>query len=230
ADAWIEITPATATNLVGQTHTLTITVHAVNGTLKAGTATATLLAGSVGSFVGSPTCNYTGGAASASCTVQITSAQAGTSTVQATSDIGITGTTGTLTRTTGTQTNIDHGCNPANNGCANAVKQWADAWIQISPQEATNPVGTTHTLTITVHSVNGNLKNGTATATILPGSVGSFVPGQGPTCSYTGGGTAASCTVQITSNVAGDTTVQASSDIGIVGTTGTLTRTTGTVT
>ena len=54
---------------------LTITVNAVGGTLDAGphTATASIVSGP-GSFVGSPTCTYTGGAATASCTVTITSA------------------------------------------------------------------------------------------------------------------------------------------------------------
>ena len=62
-DANIQITPATATNPVGTNHMLTITVNALNGTLDAGphTATASIVSGP-GSFVGSPTCNYTGGA------------------------------------------------------------------------------------------------------------------------------------------------------------------------
>ena len=62
-DAWIEINPPTDTNAVNANHVLTITVHAVNGTLDAGphTATASIVSGP-GSFVGPPTCNYTGGA------------------------------------------------------------------------------------------------------------------------------------------------------------------------
>ena len=57
---------------------LTITVNAIGGTLDAGphTATASIVSGP-GSFVGSPSCTYTGGAATASCTVTITSAATG---------------------------------------------------------------------------------------------------------------------------------------------------------
>ena len=65
-DANIQITPATATNPIGTNHVLTVTVNAVGGLLDAGqhTATASIVSGP-GSFVGSPTCTYTGGAATA---------------------------------------------------------------------------------------------------------------------------------------------------------------------
>ena len=57
------------------------------------------------------------------------------------------------------------GC-PAN--CGNANKNWVDAYIQITPQNAANAVGTHHTLTITVTATNGGLlAAGTATASIL---------------------------------------------------------------
>src|SRR6185437_4583305 len=136
-----------------------------------------------GSFVGPNTCNYTGGAATASCTVTITSAVAGLTQVQATSDISFTNAIGgPLTRTTGTADNLTAGC-PAN--CGNANKTWVDAYIQITPQNAANAVGTHHTLTITVTATNGGiLQAGTATASILtpPSTTGTFF---GPnTCSY----------------------------------------------
>src|SRR5262249_39276777 len=100
-DANINITPATGTNPLGTNHVLTITVNALGGTIDPGphTATASILSGP-GSFVGSPSCTYTGGAATASCTVTITSAVVGTTVVQATSDIPVNGVT--ITRTTGT--------------------------------------------------------------------------------------------------------------------------------
>ena len=61
-DANIQITPANANNAVGTNHVLTITVNALGGTIDAGphTATASIVSGP-GSFVGSPTCTYTGG-------------------------------------------------------------------------------------------------------------------------------------------------------------------------
>src|SRR2546427_278036 len=97
-DANIQITPATATNAVGTNHTLTITVTAVGTTLGNGSATASITSGP-GSFVGSPTCSYTGGGSTASCTVVITSATSGTTVVSATSSIPLTG-AGSATRTT----------------------------------------------------------------------------------------------------------------------------------
>src|SRR5262249_27849519 len=99
-DANINISPATASNEIGTNHVLTITVNALGGTIDAGphTATASIVSGP-GSFVGSPTCTYTGGAATASCTVTITSATPGTTVVSATSDIPVGGVV--ITRTTG---------------------------------------------------------------------------------------------------------------------------------
>src|SRR5207247_782072 len=120
ADATIAITPATATNAVGTNHTLTITVTAVGTTIGNGTATASIASGP-GSFVGSPTCSYTGGGATASCTVVITSATTGTTVVSATSSIPLTD-AGSVTRTTdGTAGNS-----------APASKTWADATIAIT--------------------------------------------------------------------------------------------------
>ena len=62
--------------------------------------------------------------------------------------------------------------------CGNAAKNWVDAFIQITPQNATDPVGDHHVLTITVNATNGGvLAAGTATASILtpPSTTGSFV-------------------------------------------------------
>jgi hypothetical protein len=107
----------------------------------------------------------------------------------------------------------------------NAQKTYVDANIQIAPATATNPVGANHVLTITVNAVGGTIDPGphTATASIVSGP-GSFV---GPaSCTYTGGGPTASCTVTISSAVVGTTVVQATSDIPVNGVT--ITRTTGT--
>src|SRR5437870_562793 len=201
-DANIQITPATATNAVGTNHTLTITVTAVGTTVGNGTATASITSGP-GSFVGSPTCSYTGGGATASCTVVITSATTGTTVVSATSSIPLTG-DGSVTRTTdGTA---------GNSGTAS--KTWADATIAITPATATNAVGTNHTLTITVTAVGTTLGNGSATASItsVPGSfVGS------PTCSYTALHAALPISVVITSATTGTTVVSATSSIPLTG-------------
>src|SRR5262249_59095122 len=83
-----------ATNPTGSNHVLTITVNAINGTLDAGqhTATASIVSGP-GSFVGSPSCTYTGGAATASCQGTITSSTPGTTAGSATAAIPVNGAT-----------------------------------------------------------------------------------------------------------------------------------------
>ena len=165
-------------NPLGTNHTLTITVDAVNGTLDAGTytATASLVAGSAGSFVGGTnTCTYT--QANRSCTVVITSTAAGTSTVHATSTFSVAGQS--VTRATSTSANTAAG------GSNDATKNWVDANLSITPATATNAVTTNHTLTITVAGVPGGIDPGTytATASIISGP-GSFVGGTN-TCTYT---------------------------------------------
>src|SRR5207247_2148320 len=158
-----------------------------------------------GSFVGGNTCTYLGGGASASCTVVITSATAGTTKVSATSSIPLAG-DGSLSRTTdGTGGNSGQ-----------AQKNWVDANIQIAPATATNEIGTNHTLTITVNASGGTIAagGGTATASIASGP-GGFVGGN--TCSYTGGGGSASCTVGIASVSAGTTEIRASATVSVGG-------------
>src|SRR5262249_5825497 len=149
-NANIQIAPATATNIVGANHVLTITINAIGGTIAAGphTATANIESGP-GSFVVGPSCSYTGGGATASCTVTITSTVTGTTVVSATSDIPVSGLT--ITRTTNTAANTAAG------GSGNANKNWANANIQISRANATNPVGTNHVLTSTVNAIGGTI-------------------------------------------------------------------------
>src|SRR5205814_31494 len=140
---YIQITPQNAANAVGTHHTLTITVTATNGgVLQAGTATASILTppSTTGSFfpAGVSTCNYAGGAATATCTVQITSGVSGLTQVQASSDVSFTNAAGgPLTRTTGTADNVTAGC-PSVCGIANTTL--LGAYIQITPQNAANPV------------------------------------------------------------------------------------------
>src|SRR5262249_39481575 len=148
-----------------------ITVTSVGANLGNGTATASITSGP-GSFVGSPSCSYTGGGLTASCNVVITSAVTGTTVVSATSDIPLAG-DGSVSRTT------DGSSTPS--GLVNsspASKTWVDANIHITPAAATNAVNTNHTLTITVNAVNGTIDagGGTATASIASGP-GSFVGG-----------------------------------------------------
>src|SRR5207248_499594 len=158
-----------------------------------------------GSFVGGNTCTYSGGSASASCTVVITSATAGTTAVSATSNIPVDG-DGSLSRTTdGTA-----------GSSGPAQMNWVDANIQIAPATATNPVGTNHTVAITVNTSGGTIAagGGTATASIASGP-GSFA---GATRRSSDRGSAsASCTVVITSATVGTTKVSATSSIPLAG-------------
>src|SRR5438093_570776 len=183
---------------------------AVGTTVGNGTATASITSGP-GSFVGSPTCSYTGAGATASCTVVITSATTGTTVVSATSS--------SEERRAGTASRTTEG--PASNSNP-ASKTWADAAIAITPATATNAVGTNHSLTITVTAVGTTVGNGSAAASLMSGR-GSFVGS--PTCSYTGAGATASCTVVITSATTGTTVVSATSSIPLTDA-GSATRTT----
>jgi hypothetical protein len=104
--------------------------------------------------------------------------------------------------------------------------QVVDAYITITPAEATNPVGTTHTYTAHVFT-NAGLgpsyvapPDGTlVTFTLLAGSVGSFSAGN--TCVTVAG----DCTIVTTSASPGDDTMQASTTLAVAGVT--MTRTTG---
>ncbi len=151
---------------------LTITVNAVGGTLDAGqhTATASIVSGP-GRSSARRRCTYTGGAATASCQVTITSDATGATVVSATAAIPVNGQT--ITRTTGTAANTTAG------GSGNASKTWVDANIQITPPSAINPVGKNHTFTghVNVNTGSGgfvNAPNGTTISFVLTGA-GSFV-------------------------------------------------------
>src|SRR5262249_58916217 len=135
-----------------------ITVNALNGTIDAGphTATASIVSGP-GSFVGPNTCTYTGGAATASCTVTITSAATGTTVVSATSDIPVDGQV--ITRTTNTAVNTAAG------GSGNANKVWVNANIQITPAKDRKSVEKGNGLTITINAINETKEDGPHTTT-----------------------------------------------------------------
>src|SRR5437870_692519 len=170
-DANIQITPATATNAVGTNHTLTITVTAVGTTVGNGTATASITSGP-GSFVGSPTCSYTGAGRTSSRTNASHVATTDTAVGSATTSIPLTD-AGSVTRTTQGTAGTS---GPASDACV-------DAPSVPTRRSSDLAVGTNHTLTITVTAVGTTVGNGTATASITSGP-GSFVGS--PTCSYTG--------------------------------------------
>jgi hypothetical protein len=217
-NANIQITPASATNPVGTTHVLTITVNALGGTLDAGshTATASIVSGP-GSFVGSPTCSYTGGAATASCHVTITSSVVGTTVVSATSDIPVGGVT--ITRTTNTAVNTAAG------GSGNADKTWikvtAAAKISIAPDK-TNEVGQSHTFTVTLMKDAGSgfaAAAGEHVNVTLTDSNGAGHTAPTGTCTNAGANTDSNgqCTITFSSPTAGKVTGHASSTLTVNG-------------
>jgi hypothetical protein len=164
-----------------------------------------------GSFVGPTSCTTSGG--TGSCTVVITSSTPGVTVVHAATDVTVSGVL--LHRET----------DGANGNSGNATKNWVDANIQISPANASNPVGTNHTLTGHVNVNTGvggfvNAPDGTVISFAIASGPGSFV---GPSSCTTSGGTG-SCTVVITSAATGTTVVNASTTVSVNGVS--LTRTT----
>jgi hypothetical protein len=216
-DANIQISPLTATNAVGTPHTFTAHVNVNDSTgfvpAPAGTSIAFSITSGPGSFVGGVNTCVTVGA-TGECSVQITSATAGVTTLKASTTLSVGGVT--LTRATG-DTNAGDS--------ASAQKTWVDANIQITPATATNPLNTTHVLTghVNVNSGTGfvNAPDGTAIAFALVSGPGGFV---GASACTTSGGTG-SCTAAITSSVAGTTVISASTTVTVGGLS--LTRSTG---
>ena len=209
-DANIQISPLTATNPVGTNHTLTghVNVNSGSGFVNApdGTTINFSIASGPGSFVGGvSSCNTTGG--TGSCSVQITSATPGTTVVKAATDVTVLGVV--LHRETG----------DANAGdSANAQKTWVDANIQITPATATNPLNTNSHADRARERERGygfvNAPDGTLITFTIQSGPGSFVGGVN-TCNTAGG--TGSCTVQITSAVAGTTVVRASTNVTVGG-------------
>ncbi len=203
-DANISLSPASATNEVGTSHTVTCTVQqdkghgggfvpgpdgtTCNGSVLAGGPNA----GSIGS------CTVSNGAGT--CTINYSdTGGTGTDTIHASATITVGGVP--LNRSTQASSTDSHGDG------VDVSKTWVDANISLSPASATNEVGTSHTVTCTVQQDKGH--------------GGGFVPGpDGTTCNgsvLAGGpnvGSIGSCTV---SNGAGTCTINYS-DTGGTGT------------
>jgi hypothetical protein len=219
-NARISINPD-ATNTVGEDHTFTVLLEEDAGdglgfVPSAGeTVTVTLtnsngaVAAPAGPFVG--VTNALG-----QFQVTFTSATPGTVTGHASSMLSVAGSAPFTVETDGLAGNSD-----------DAVKQFVNAHIGITPATDTNAVGTNHVLTITVTAIGGPLAAGTATANIVSGP-GDFVPVGANTCNYAAAaaGVGSTCTVTISSATVGTTVVSATSSIGVAGET--IVRTTGT--
>jgi adhesin/invasin len=210
-DANIQISPLTATNEVGAPHTFTahVNVNSGGGFTNAPAGTVVSFSATGPGSLGASSCTTVG--TSGECSVTLTSATAGMTTLQASTTVSVGGLS--LTRTTGDAHNGDS---------ANAVKTWVDANIQISPLTATNEVGTPHTFTAHV-----NVNDGTGLANAPDGTTITFTKVNGPgslspaSCTTVAG----SCSVTLTSSTAGVTTANASTAVIVGGLT--LHRATG---
>ena len=149
-----------ATNAVGQPHTFTVTLEKDIGdgagfVPAAGEHADVLLTDAGGAAHTAPTgtCTTAGANTNAAgqCTITFTSNSTGTVTGHASSVLSVAGSAPFTVATDG----------QAPNG-PDAVKTFVDANIQITPANATNPIGTNHVLTITVNALNGDDRRGAA--------------------------------------------------------------------
>jgi uncharacterized repeat protein (TIGR01451 family) len=210
-DANIQISPLTATNEVGSPHVFTAHVNVNDGSGWANAPVGTLVGFSKLSGPGTlsaPSCTTV--AATGDCSITLSSATAGLTTLRASTAPVVGGLT--LNRATGDLQVGDS---------ADAVKTWVDANIQISPLTATNPLSTNHTLTghVNVNTGTGGFvdaPNGTTISFSLTNSGGATASFVGPN-SCTTSGLTGSCDVVINSSTAGTTTIKASTDVTVGG-------------
>jgi uncharacterized repeat protein (TIGR01451 family) len=221
-DAKISIA-ASATNEVGDPHTFTVTLQKDIGDgngfgAAAGEHVNFTLTDSNGAVsvldAAASTCDDAGANTDAGgqCTIVFTSNSAGQVTGHASSTLSVAGSANFTVATDGVAPNS-----------GDAVKTFVDANIQISPQSATNPLSTNHTLTghVNVNTGSGgfqNAPNGTTITFSLVNAGGATASFVGPSSCTTAGGTG-SCDVVISSSTAGTTTIKASTDVTVGGVT-----------
>src|SRR6185503_19337436 len=201
--AKISITPS-GTNEINDTHTFTghLEVNAGGGfnNAPAGSTINFAIASGPGTLSAS-SCTTVGG--TGSCSVDLTSAVAGITVVNASATVSVGGAT----------------FNPTTDGTGGssgpATKNWVDANIQITPN-GTNEIGASHTFTGHVN-VNGgsgfaNAPDGTSIDFLIDAGPGTL---SAPSCTTAGG--TGSCTVSLTSLVPGVTTVTAVTTVTVGG-------------
>ncbi len=209
-DAYITVTPQTATNEVGHQHTFHFVLTQVpNGATPATSGTITPNITPSGFTTVTNTCgtvSFNGGL-TASCDVTINSTVVATYTANATGTVTIGGVT--LTRQTGDGLSSDSGP---------ATKNYVDASIAITPSTSTNEVGNAHTFTVTVTAMPG-----LATPVVFNSITVSVTPTPDITntntcASPTVNGNVATCTVTINNSTAGTFTINASATVTMGGT------------
>lgn len=198
----ILVTPLEAANLVSTDHVFTVTTFKDsgdgNGFQPLAGVNPTLTLGGVGQ-IGSTTCDDPGGTSAAGqCTVTVTSAAAGLTTLTASF----------LGTADGASATFISGP---------ATKQWVDYRLTVTPETAVNAVGTTHTFTVTLQTDTGSgfgpagsqtvelALSGLGTITQIPG--GAIAPdSRSGSCTTSSSG---QCTVTITSATAGESRLTA---------------------
>jgi hypothetical protein len=209
-DANIAITPLTATNLVGQSHTFTVTVTQIpDGATPATSAT---LTAQVTPAPGSITDNCSGTKSfsgnTITCTIVINSTATGTFTAHVSASIPFPSGP-TLTRATG---------DGVHNDSADAVKHYVDGNITITPS-AVNEVNHAHTFTVTVTQIPDGSTPAT-TASITPNvSPAGTVTGTTCSASVAFSGNTATCTITVNSSTVQTITANASASFSIDGAT-----------
>jgi hypothetical protein len=195
-DANISITPQLKSNEVGQSHTFTVTVLKDLGggagltTPAAGETVSTKIVNSNGatSTMTGGSCGAAGGTtgtgttdANGQCTIVINGPTTGT--VQAFAYVTVHFAGGiTIDRDADSTTATGHG--PG--GTDEATKKYVDANISITPQTKANPVGTSHTFTVTVLKDIGD-GNGLTTPAAGETVTTKIVNSNGATSTMTGG-------------------------------------------
>jgi Prealbumin-like fold domain len=225
--ARISIRPPEDTNEVDENHVLTVKVEKEDPStgFSLGPAVGVEVTGTItsgpGSFVGGDnTCTTD---VNGECTLTITSAQPGVTTVSASASV---------TLSEGTVVDVSTDGVAPNSGPA--TKRWVDGKISVTPLMDTNGITENHTVTATVEQDDGlpapngdgfsPVAGATVTFSLLNNTANAvFVPAGANTCTTNASG---QCSITITSSTAGSVDINATSTFNVGGVS--LTRTTGT--
>ncbi len=227
-DAYIVVSPLTATNEVNDAHQITATVYQDDGVAAPDgdnvdgfgfapdgtTVTFSLLNNTAGAdFVNDVnTCTTTGG----SCSVFINTDTAGSVDIHATTTFDVGGES--VTRETDGQ----------GNNSVDANKVYVDAQIDLTPLTATNEVNSAHTITATVQQDDGLATGGdgvdgwapapdgtVVTFSLLNNTAGADFVGGVDTCTINNG--LGTCSVDINTSTAGSVDIHATTTFTVAG-------------
>lgn len=206
--AQIDLDPLQADNEVGDNHVITANVQVHNGDGVWGPSAGDTLVtfslvnsnGATASFVGGVnTCTTTSG----SCSVTINSPTAGSVSISASSAPVILGVT----------VNVE--TDGSGDNSTDADKNYVDASIALSPQEATNDVNEEHEITATVTQNDGDGSDPAVGVTVVFSIASGTAEFVGDDNCVTGG--AGTCSILIVDNTPGDNTIDATTTFDVNG-------------